>query len=518
MPGLRPSTVISAGLLAAALLHASESATAARRPIAGALSQPGYTVIAVADSGKARSVRAGRGSFRLVPPADRVTLHLRAASGKYAGPIVVGIRRGRAVMGVRAGARLGTVAVLPDHGRARLSRPFADATRTARARRGVPIGAGVFGRVRSRPPRGAPRADRDLDGVPNPLDVDDDGDLILDSLDRSTRGRAAQAPVQTFEFEHNLAADLPETVNANAAGLTAAQMDAFLAARGTLLFGPPPGDSVELDCGLAQSRTNPLLGGLSYCSRGGTGRRFSPSSQTDTGLFPECCDADGDGLGSLTEGLIIRHGATTAQIGTGDVMIERVVRNGVETQFAVVLQYVPATVPALVSYSDGRGNSATLTYPVAGPPGPHCNPFCPPQGPGTRENPFPVRSGPGGDVVLTVTFWRPQRRPIPPEAGEWVDIGRLVYEAEGPGGDCPQSTFSTADPNLSPAPLNSETGGLADSAPDRPASPANTLTYRLDTSKCLGSEAWSPGQTKQFNLRGTDRTGYAAQSVFFKRQ
>ena len=517
MPGLRQSTVISAGLLAAVLLHASEPATAARRPITGTLSQPGYTVIALADSGKARSVRASTRPFRLVPPADRVTLHLRASSGKYAGPIVVGARRGGAVVGVRAGARLGRIAVLADHGRARAGR-FAVGSRLARARRGVPIGAGVFGRVRSRPPRGAPRTDRDLDGVPNPLDVDDDGDLVLDSLDRSTRARTAQAPAQTFDFEHNLAADLHETVNANAAGLTAAQMDAFLAARGTLLFGPPPGDSVELDCGVAQSRTNPLLGGLSYCSRGGTGRRFRPSTQTDAGAFPECCDPDGDGLGSLTEGLIIRHGATTAQIGTGDVMIERVTTNGVETQFAAVLQYVPATVPALVSYSDGRGNSATLSYPVAGPPGPHCAPACPPQGPGTRENPFPVRSGAGGDVVLTLTFWRPQRRPIPPEASEWVDIGRLVYEAEGPGGDCPQSTFSTADPNLSPAPFNSETGGLADSAPDRPASPANTLTYRLDTSKCLGSEAWSPGQTKQFNLRGTDRTGYAAQSVFFKRQ
>jgi hypothetical protein len=200
-------------------------------------------------------------------------------------------------------------------------------------------------------------------------------------------------------------------------------------------------------------------------------------------------------------------------------MIERVTTNGVETQFAAILQYVPATVPALISYTDGRGNSPTVSYPVAGPPGPQCIPTCPPPGPGTRENPFPVEAGPNGDVVLTLTFWRPQRRPIPPETGEWVDIGRLIYEAEGEGGgDCPQSAFSTVDDNLVAAPFNSETGGLADRALDRPANRENTLTYRLNVTRCIGPKTWNRGEKRQVNLRATDRTGYAAQSVFFRRQ
>ena len=41
--------------------------------------------------------------------AGRVTLHLRAPNGTYAGPIVVGRRKKgkRAIVGVKAGARLG---------------------------------------------------------------------------------------------------------------------------------------------------------------------------------------------------------------------------------------------------------------------------------------------------------------------------------------------------------------------------------------------------------------------------
>src|SRR2546422_4041405 len=79
---------------------------AAPRPISGKLSRPGYTVIALAADGKARVVRARRGAFRLRPPAGRVTLHLRAANGIYAGPIVVGRAGTRAIVGVKAGAPL----------------------------------------------------------------------------------------------------------------------------------------------------------------------------------------------------------------------------------------------------------------------------------------------------------------------------------------------------------------------------------------------------------------------------
>src|SRR6266480_3276310 len=103
--------VLCVGAALLALLAASEPADAAFKPITGKLSKPGYTVIALAANGKAKVARASRRRFRLRPPAKRVTLHLRAPNGNYAGPIVVGrSRKGRrAILGVKAGARLGRI-------------------------------------------------------------------------------------------------------------------------------------------------------------------------------------------------------------------------------------------------------------------------------------------------------------------------------------------------------------------------------------------------------------------------
>ena len=73
----------------------------------------------------------------------------------------------------------------------RPARKSIDAKRVARRGKGIPIGARRFGLVRSRNARG-PAADRDLDGIPAQLDIDDDGDLILDDYDRSSQASASQ--------------------------------------------------------------------------------------------------------------------------------------------------------------------------------------------------------------------------------------------------------------------------------------------------------------------------------------
>ena len=92
---------VAALVLAVSAMAAPASAAAKPRSISGKLSKPGYTVIALADNGKATSVRLRRSSFRLRPPASRVTLHLRARNGRYAGPVVLGsTRKGRrAILG-----------------------------------------------------------------------------------------------------------------------------------------------------------------------------------------------------------------------------------------------------------------------------------------------------------------------------------------------------------------------------------------------------------------------------------
>jgi hypothetical protein len=495
----------------------------APKPITGRLSAPGYTVIALAKNGRATSRRTRPGRlFRLRPPAERVTLHLRASDGTYAGPVVVSAQKKgkRAVLGVRAGAKLHTVRVRPAKGYASvksLGRHWRDGARWARARKGVPIGAGKYGFVRSKPKRGAVPGDLDLDGIANSLDVDDDGDRILDNLDRSKKGKGSASAQASGDFPGPASGDfglktilfgsLFETVNANA-GMTDAQIGPALPRNGVLLVDILPGDSAELDCGQPQSNTNPGLGGLVYCTTGGTGSIMGSFGQEASWpLFPNCCDTDGDGFGTLVPEangnplMWLHPGATSDQIGSGDVLIQRVTTNGQERQFVATLQYVFVTHPALVSYSDGQGNSATLSYPVA---------F---GARGNRELPFPVEAGPSGDVVVTLTFWRPQRRPIPPETDSWIDIGGLDHAASLFGEDtgvstCERSAYSSSDPNLTPIAdpefqgAKGRASGFTDLSPDRPASPANTFTYQLNLTECLKSKGrtFDSGQTQGFTF------------------
>lgn len=240
-------------------------------------------------------------------------------------------------------------------------------------------------------------------------------------------------------------------------------------------------------------------------------------------------DSDGDGFGTLTAeptapgaAFFLAPGAKTAQIGTGDVLIQLVDTGGSESQFTLMLPYVFASTPGLVSYSDGQGNAATVSYPVAAPnPGPN------PGGgdPGTDDRPFPVRAGPGGDIVVTLTFWRPQRRPIPPDpvSGlggdaclkdaspcEWVDIGGLTYAAARAQDGCPQDAFSADPTKLAPAesdvPYAPGAGGLRDLAGDGPAT-GNTFTYTLNLTRCLRGLAWNPGEARSFNFGAVDSAG-----------
>jgi hypothetical protein len=479
----------SVGLLAASL----PGAAAAPKRITGKLSKPGYTVIALAANGKATSVRGRRGAFRLRPPADTVTLHLRGADGVYAGPVVLRGRGSRVVVGARAGARLGMLEVLDGYARTRrrVRRRFVDGRRWARARRGAPLGARNFGRVRSRRKHRRVRGDRDVDGVPDRVDIDDDGDLVLDKLERRRRARTSQfTPRDPFDLASNLGAvPLSRTANVNA-GSTDAQIDSVLPEFGWVAMAVPKADSVELDCG-----------GLTYCSLGGTGRTTNVPIEEK---FPECCDSDGDGYGTLRPtvvgpdfvGFHLAHGATSSQIGTGDTLILRLTKGRKETQLTDTQQFIFATVPALASYVDETGARTTIGYPVA------------PSDPGAQPgNGLAVVDGPDADddVEITVTLWRPQRRPTseqecaqPPVpncvATEWIDVGGLDYAAatkegterfEGSSGWCSQDAFQSDDASLRPGFPDPEGGGFRDLAPARPANPANTFRYTLNVTKCL---------------------------------
>jgi hypothetical protein len=540
-------------LVATVALLAEDAAAAAPKRITGKLSKPGYTVIALAANGDAAAVRASGGSFRLQPPAKRVTVHLRGPDGRYAGPVVVGRAGKRAIVGVMAGARLGAVRVRARKGYARLTRPLrrrsVDRRRIARARKGVPIGAGVFGRVRSRPPRRPIPGDTDFDGVPDALDVDDDGDLILDDLDRASRARASQA-TPMFHVFSDLSLPLERAVNANPRNSLGERIfddgaiDTALPSFGTLAIGVLAGDSAELDCASDDPATPAVEQGRTYCTRDGTGTVIeSHCCPPVIKRFPDEYDTDGDGFGTLIPGppppaglppgvrggMFLQHGATSAEIGTGDMLIEWV-SDGVPeaecpplnppscTSYVATQRYIFATVPALVSFSDGQAPPVTVSYPVTA------------GGAGTPANPYGVRADPStGDVTVTLTFWRPQRRPIAGEAGPWVDVGGLAYAIEIPpsGFVCPQSALSTTDPTLGPpgsAPsvFNGGRGGFIDRARDQVADPANTLTYSLNLTQCLAANgiSFNVGESRSFTFQGINPFfgGRASQGVTFKRE
>jgi hypothetical protein len=518
-----------------ALLLTSSPAGAARKPITGKLTETNYTVIALAPGGKARLVRARTGRFRVRPPAGSVTLQLRRANGRYAGPVVVGRAGRRAILGVRPGARLGKIRVRRGFARVarRVRREWLDTEVRARARRGVPIGARRSGLVRSRVARGS-RSDRDLDGIPSSLDIDDDGDLILDNLDRSDTTRAAASQVETPEL--GIATFLPLgiqfTTNVHAVD---ADPDAELGwinqnfsqmAR----LGIPilPGDQAELDCGGSANPNDPdgWIGGLIYCVRGGTGGHFvvpdpTPNDPFDWPPFPESQDPDGDGFGTLQPGsgggMFLVEATSTDNVHGGgespDLLVERVTTGDppVETHYSTTLQYVFNTIPALFSYQDGTMSTPQeIPYPVEfGEPG-------------TRpEDGLPVSDGPedaDADVEVTFTFWRPQRKWASGDPGEggWMDIGGLTYTLHGgfPGGQfCgPQTAYSTDDPNLSEPPpgiLGTDQKGVPGGgfterpAPDRPADRANTLAFTVNLSECLRAQGVSfnnPGDSVTLSL------------------
>jgi hypothetical protein len=520
---------VIAVLLVALAIPASASAKSSRL-ISGTLSKPGYTVLALAENGGATSAHTKHGRFKVRAPAELVTLQLRAPDGTYAGPVVFGVQKHgrRAILGVRAGARLGRIVVKPGKGYAkvkrRVRRKWGDTTRFARAKKGVPIGAGKLGQVRSRHTRNGVPGDSDLDGVPDRLDIDDDGDRILDGYDRSIRRRPSPAASQSagspgplslyfFDVQSSLSWAMPEeTVNVNG-GSTDQQIDLAEQKRGQLsLRGEGDFDkgTAELDCG-----------GLIYCSKGGTGRWEPGLQRSDNGggdpratapRYPECCDADGDGLGSFVStsyhgppgsehhaGFELYPGATTDQIHAGDILIDQGTIDGTLVQIPASMGFVFSTFPALASYDDGQGDSATFSYPHPGQ--------CGFMGPCTEA----VRSSANGDVVLTLTFWRPQRRSIEGDSGEgkWIDIGNLAYaitaelqverpmmgEAPPPGGFCKRDSYLAVDPSMTPlsvapggqTPFSSSEAVYGDLSGDQPSNPTNTFTDTLDITQCLAA-------------------------------
>ncbi|MFM7551363.1 MAG: hypothetical protein ACKO7Q_00735, partial [Actinomycetota bacterium] len=163
----------------------------------------GLQVVVVEANGKGKKVTLpANGSFRITATLKGASLHLVSGKGAYLGPIVLG-GGGTAVyatLSTARGVNLGTI--VRKSGYAKATAPMGSysttAAYTATARSGKPIGAGNLGRVKVGNGRSTLKGyngqgrDADLDGVVGAFDTDDNGNLILDNVDRTGRkGRNA---------------------------------------------------------------------------------------------------------------------------------------------------------------------------------------------------------------------------------------------------------------------------------------------------------------------------------------
>lgn len=472
----------------------------------------GGSVLAVDSAGLAVRAKVRSGTVSLRVPRNKVSgtsLHLTDASGRYRGPVVLASKGSKAYVTLGKGARrssvsLGTAKVRS--GYAVLSRKASSklllTSAYAKASRGVPIGAGRLGLQKASPQasaraRGAQGSsqtipggtDPDRDSLPSNIDVDDNGNGILDNQDSS------QTPTSDGIFASMNLRPSDSGINVNATGVTDAQIDANLTADSGfsvtfyLSLAPDQGTVTGgwVDCG-ALSYCNyetgtALIGGLSESSsdlpRGTPWRNYRPDG-----------NPQGNGLEELANpnwrpfAMSIIPKATSAQLSPGDIYNVNLSLAGRVVVNTIALPSYPVTVPAVKTVTSG-GTSTTLSYGD-------------PNAPGTNDG-TAIQLSPAGD--LSMDYWRPQRRGVP-GAGEqpFMDMGRLHYTVtvgalrvpDGGSGSLrnvpPQREFSCdASGNaVFPEGAGGESFfGPADSADDSAPNPANTRTYATNLRSCI---------------------------------
>ena len=545
------------------VLAAAGSAAAARHSskptgpvVSGRLSTGGYKIAAVGFNGK--MAVSGHRQFSFRAPESDYTLQLLAVKGRYGGPVVIGGTKSRVELGLKGSVKLGTIDIVAKRGYGHTAKavPNADivTSRWAYAKDGIPIGNGLnLGLVRSRGTGGGTGAGGDEAhvGIPNEFDIAVPGTLTLKSLRPAHAGRTkpslsgrirpedASPPTPSLDPSMaQLFLPMNETVNDDASGISQADIDQALKSNLDLkLLQIPSGSLVELDCN-----------GLTYCSPGGTGQAQLEGCQGPQNLcqvpFPSAIADPATGYGEIVgpnapsdllgkdpnngREFSLVPGATSSQIGSGDVLTEVVTSDGITTETPTTLDFVFSTVPAIASYSDTAGDSGTITYPDVSQLG-------------TADNPIDVAAGPDGDVVVTFTVWRPQRAGVA-GAGEppLMDIGNLWYSfdsasapTEGQVGSptapqCSASSYSNLSPTLTLEGSGSGQdfappgdGSLVDSASDTAASSSNTITFTVDLTQCLTDHGttFPVGQPMQFDISANSQSSsdHANQTFWLER-
>lgn len=354
--------------------------------------------------------------------------------------------------------------------------------------------------------------DDDKDGLPNSLDVDDDGDGILDNYEDSSPSSSGSVS-KSFNIFSNLKLDIESSLNFHTTGLDTSRIDTALSNVQTLAIevAGNPTDTVELNCT-----------GLGYCKSGGTGKEAQTRNDFP-GISGGTYDSDGDGLGLVTNGptgdFQLLTGANSSTIAAGDTLIEEVTDSTSATvNISSILNFVFHSTPAVKEVTIDATTTAVdySVTPIAG----------------SRTNCFTAPAT--GDVSVTITGWRPQR-PGDSSIGEaaYVDLGNSLVVVDIPNapctspssgcsgtgpGNCVVSAYASSDPNLTVG-----TSSLEDGKKDVDADITNTYTFTVNLSTCLnnassGPISWNAGDALFVDLQFRSTYGdNAAQKFCVKR-
>lgn len=517
----------------------------------------GLQVVVVQANGKGKKATLpANGSFRIAATVKGASLHLVSGKGAYLGPVILG-GGGTAVYATLSTARgvdLGTISRKPGYAKAAapMGSYYTTAAYTATARSGKPIGAGNLGRVKVGNGRSALKgyngqgSDADLDGVVGAFDTDDNGNLILDNVDRTTRkgknagsrstrqtcgapplppcdGQQPPAPgpvpvvvnpgstTTDFRMFSNFKLTGAASINLYLAGTAAAVqplIDQAVPTTVTLATQVVGGSTAKLDC----------LGNV-YCAPHVVGSATYPlvnsAAASVTGSVVDIATG-------TTGDAQITPGAAPSQIGAGNAFLQ--IAGG--STYPGVLNFVFNTAPAVYSVTVG-GTETVLTYDAA-----TGRVTAPSADYGmTPANPIAV----GADGIVTLKWFRPQRPAAPgePSASGYVDMGALLYTADAPnkpnnagprtgGNNCAVASYSAPVSNGSGFALDPALEGVLDPAADTATDPADPvghlLQYTLNAATCFGAD-WvaTAGATFDFDIQARSVYGdNAARKLYFR--
>ncbi len=502
----------------------------------------GLHVVVVQSNGtsKKATITSTKGTFKVVGARlAGASIQLVGSNGTYFGPVLLG-GSGKKVYATIKGSgnlALGTFKRKSGYAAARapVGRYFTTAAYTVAAKNGKPIGAGKFGRVKVgngtstlKGYNGQGR-DADLDGIPGAFDIDDNGNLIIDNVDRTTRsgrslrrfspalraicptpdqpqpagctppdgapsgGTAVAAAATEFKLFSNFKLTDATSINVSIPGITGidALIDAAVPTTVTLATKVMGATSSTLDC----------LGNT-YCAPHGAYPLVNSVAASYTGAFLNLSKG-------TTGDAQIMPGAARTDIGSGNAFLQI---DGT-TSYPGVLNFVFNTAPALKSYNVGAGEQ-TLFYDASGVSASGMTPSTP-------------ITTTAGAISITVTFWRPQRSALSSEAwfgsaNPWTDIGGLAYRADTPNAPSGSTKRSCAGGysagSANGVAVTAATDGVVDPAIDAEASAANTISWTIDLATCFDWSLMTTGTSFDLDIQAFSTYGdNAARKLYFRK-